>query len=262
MGGFIIIYMINDSIEVSRKYAGIDRPGKRVLREGSFQEFKSFGNLDNRFNASLLFDTSSESQFKERVEDPLSLLAEELGIRLLLAGRDFTVHTTLLEGLYEGSNEAERQGKFAEVEKSNVVTNLSSLKGQGIEFKYLLAGGRDIILAAINIPYWIIEKRSELAQTYKKQRLKPLELINILHITVSRITQLPPEGDRNAKLGTFANQVAHLRHNISSKPTDIKGGPSKYRVALQPSPTRATCLNGIFVAYHRGNFYNNIRAIF
>src|SRR3989344_5470868 len=100
-----------------RKYAGIDLAGRLALWEkGGIQEFAGFPeSLKNRLNVALCFTTDSEDQIKTRVIEPVKEIANELSIGFIIAGQDYPIHTTLMEGLYEGGNPQEREHEFSQV---------------------------------------------------------------------------------------------------------------------------------------------------
>lgn len=208
-----------------KKYAGIDRAGTAALyQEGSIKEFPGFPeSLNNRFNVSLLFTPDSEAEFKRRVTDPLREIGNELGIEFYLASRDFRIHSTLLEGLYEGTDTNEGQNKFERIKANQTVQSLDNLVGKTLQYKYLLIDKGNILLTAIDIPEWVLKARTDLSRVYSEQGLKPLNMTNILHISVGRMTQLPSK-DRAEKFKTYRQEVAHLRHQISSSPLVLEVG--------------------------------------
>lgn len=207
------------------KYAGIDRAGTAALyQEGAIQEFPGFPeSLNNRFNVSLRFTPDSENAFRERVGDQIATTGNELGVGFILAGQDFTLHSTLLEGLYEGTDLAERQHKFAQILASRTVQGSLHLVGRKIEYKYLLIDKGNLLLTAIKIPEWVLTARGELADAYTSQGLKPLFITDILHISAARITSLPSE-DRASILRMYGQRMAELRHQISSNPLVLEVG--------------------------------------
>lgn len=141
-----------------------------------------------------------------------------------LAGRDFKLHSTLLEGLYEGTDVAERQQKFAQVlDGQSVGALLNGLVGKTIEYKYLLVDKGNLLLTALEIPEWVLAAREELAEAYTGQGLKPLLITDMLHISAARITGLPTE-DQAQKLRVYGQRMAKLRHQISAEPLVLEIG--------------------------------------
>lgn len=209
--------------KVGLKYAKIDRLGRNAIyKEGVVPEFNGFPeSLGNRFNTSLIFDADSVDTLEQRLMGPVANIVDYLGMNCLLAGRDFTLHSTLLEGLCDREDSHERQSKFGNVANSPGVLTLANLIGNRIEYKYLLIDKGNLILTAIDIPEWVIKARDTLAETYRSQGLRPLEMANILHISVSRITH-QPRAQREETLREYAKRVTHLRHNISSNPMVLK----------------------------------------
>lgn len=208
-----------------RKYVGIDHTGTQALyQEGAIKEFTGFPeSLDNRFNVSLLFIPDSEALFKQRVANPVAEIGNNLGIEFILAGRDFRTHTTLLEGLYEGLDLAGRNEIFKQLRESQAVNAIQQLVGKKIEYKYLLIDKGNLLLAAINIPDWVLTIRADLTKTYTSQGLKPLLMTDILHISTARITRLPVE-NRMSKLRKYKQRIADLRHQLSRNPLTFEVG--------------------------------------
>lgn len=209
-----------------RKYVGIDRSGKAALyQERAIKEFTGFPeSLNNRFNVSLRFAPDSEALFRQRVTNPIGTIGEGLGIEFFLASRDFHIHSTLLEGLYEGLDPAEREEKFKQLRVSQAIdVVVRHLVGKTIEYKYLLIDKGNLLLTAINIPDWVLTTRADLTEAYTSQGLKPLLMTDILHISVARITRLPVE-DRMSKLGKYRQRITGLRHQLSRDPLTLKVG--------------------------------------
>ncbi|OGY09715.1 MAG: hypothetical protein A2700_00580 [Candidatus Blackburnbacteria bacterium RIFCSPHIGHO2_01_FULL_44_64] len=211
---------------VERKYAGIQLSGLKALREGTIPEFSGFpDSLNNRYNASFVFTPNSTAQFEERVAQPLAAIADQAGIGLYLASRDFCVHSTLLEGAWEGEDQAVKQALFGQIHSAEAIGKLDLLVGKKIEFQYLLIGG-NTVLTAVNIPEWVLAARAQLNDVYRTHGLKPLSMDNILHITVARMTRLP-EGDKEEKIKAFQayrKMARDLRHSISASPLILEVG--------------------------------------
>lgn len=209
-----------------RKYVGIDHAGTQALyQEGAIKEFTGFPeSLNNRFNVSLRFTPDSEALFRQKVADPVAAIGKDLGIEFFLASRDFHIHSTLLEGLYEGLDPTERERKFKQLRASQAVdVVVRQLVGKKIEYKYLLIDKGNLLLTAINIPDWVLTTRADLAKAYTSQGLKPLLMTDILHISTARITRLPTE-DRVSKLRKYKQRIAGLRHQLSRNPLTLEVG--------------------------------------
>ena len=208
---------------IGRKFAEIDLAGRKALSEGEIQKFEGFPeNLKKRFNVSARFTSDSEKEFAERVVRPVKDIAAQLGIDFIVAGEDFPLHSTMLEGLYQGADEAERQTLFSDL-KDNISfqERLNALNGLEVPYKYLLMDRGNIILNSVEIPYSILEIREFLTKYYAEQKLKPLAMDNILHISAARMIKLPEE-EREKSFTEYKGRMVELRHSISSTPLSLK----------------------------------------
>lgn len=207
-----------------KKYAGIDLAGRKSLNlESGIQEFPGFPEgLKSRFSLLLRFTSGSEQEVKDRISGPIQDIGRQLGIGFIIAGRDYPLHSTLLEGLYEGQDAVVRDKLFESLSKNPEIAKITNgLLGERLIYKYLLLDKGNLLLAAIDIPAHLINFREELAELYRGSGLKPLPLDNLLHISLARMVQLPEE-NRQSKFNIYRKQLTQLRHDISSNPLSLE----------------------------------------
>ncbi|MBI3421151.1 MAG: hypothetical protein HY006_03745 [Candidatus Sungbacteria bacterium] len=201
---------------VVNKAMRIAEEGKAAFVNGTFGTFEKFPeSLRNRFTVALRFDAHSEWECGGNIVDRL-LLSLELnteGWKLFLAQRDFLLHVTLLEGMYEGSDAAERYRIFRELNTNISIAEVAeNIRGMVIPFKLLIPDkGGNILLLADEIPDLILEAREQLATTYAKYGLRPLLIEDLLHATVARVMNLPTDAGTQVldKLAQISRAFAH-----------------------------------------------------
>lgn len=214
--------------EILRKYAKIDIFGRKAIKQKSIIEHKNFPeSLKNRLNFSVCFNENSIERLDENLISKLRSLENYLGIKMIIAGRDFPLHSTILEGLFESkinepADDADKRKNniFSEIINDQEFINnlIKKLSNQNIDFKYLLIDKETLILTADEIPEAILEIRKKLEEKYKDKKLKPLLMENILHMTISKITQLP---DDEENLEKYKKEIINLRHEVSANPLTL-----------------------------------------
>jgi hypothetical protein len=208
--------------DIGRKYADIDLRGRKAVAEAAIDEFSySPEEMQRRFNVAAQFEPASEQLFNQRVTAALEQAERDFGIKFIIAGRDFPLHTTLLEGKDAGDDLAGREKKFGELSTDLGDTLRRSLTGQAIEFKYLLIDKGNLILTSVQIPEEITAVRTSLDQSYQSHALNTLPMTNILHATVARMTQLP---EAKETLKQYRDAMIKLRHDISADPLKLRVG--------------------------------------
>lgn len=216
--------------EIGKKYAGINHSGRKALDSREVSEFNSVPEqLKKRFNLSVSLKDSSEETLRTMVLDEVIKIGDQLGIKLFLAGRDFPIHISILEGLFTpGTQEDEEINKrqeeiFNELKYNKELQDKLSniLAGKTIEFKYLLIDKGNIILTSTDIPEFILEARKLLSDRYSEADLKPLAMNNILHMTISRVSGLPENKDL---LLQYKEELVKLRHSVSAHPLQLTIG--------------------------------------
>ncbi len=218
---------MNSEQTILQKYAGIDFDGRNTAKQGQLETFRGFPpSLANRMNVSLLFDEESQELVKREVMKPLDNIDHDTGINILLAGADYPIHTTVLEGEYEGNDTNERQAIFHNLQHSGSVDYASrNLTDLSLEFNHLLIDKKGgIILTAVCIPQEITDTRDRLTSLYQEHDLKVLPQHNILHITVGRVIGLPldREESQNAQVRLEDSIVKLRRYEISPHPLTLQ----------------------------------------
>lgn len=215
--------------EIGKKYAEINRAGRNAIREGAVNEFDVIPEqLKNRFNISLSLEKNSEEILKKVVLSKIEELERQSDIKLFLAGRDFPIHITVLEGLLKNPSLyekvlGERESVFNEIKDDEKLRNELSrtLLENPIDFKYLLIDKGNIILTSIDIPQPLLEARESVSDRYTESNLKTLPMKNILHMTISRINKLPTN---EKDLLLYEQEMLKLRHVISKNPLQLTPG--------------------------------------
>lgn len=219
--------------EIGRKYATINRAGRKAAREGAFAEHTGWPeSLKDRFNASILFDDASEQTVQDRILSRLETLEKQLGISIYLAQRDFPLHSTVLEGVLENEKEApvpqheeRRVSLFSDIRKGTPAADVEgTLMGTDIEYKYLLIDKGNILLTSAEIPQKVLDARGTLGTEYREKGLRPLPMTNILHCSLGRISGFPksPQDDTGRILKEYTEALLALRHEISKNPLHLK----------------------------------------
>lgn len=208
--------------KIGRRYAKIDLGGKEGLKRGEINRFEGFGkNLRNRIITALEFSPESQRDVQRRVLDEVERIGRELGIEFFIAGKDFPMHSTVEEGLYEDNDESERAAIFQDVKHDKKMEELCERKlTEPVVFKYLLIDKGNVILTSVEIPEAIRKMREELAALYLRYGLKPLPMENILHITIGRMTEIP-EDDKIEQFKKYQQAMIKLRHAISKEPLNL-----------------------------------------
>lgn len=215
--------------DIGNKYANIDQRGRRAVDLGEIELFRGASEqLKERFNFSLFFSSSSTESLKRVVLDEIESLSGRLGINLFLTGRDFPAHVTILEGTptfmeNKAENEVALDQIFDDLKNNaELKKKLSNmLVGKTVEFKYILIDRGNLILTCVDIPEFIIEARKLISDAYSTSHIKPLEIKNILHITLSRIVSIPENPEI---LNRYKEEIIKLRHIVSKNPLSLTFG--------------------------------------
>ncbi|MFH0806308.1 MAG: hypothetical protein V1885_01110 [Candidatus Brennerbacteria bacterium] len=201
------------------KYARINAEGVAAIQRGDIVPFRGFGNsLKRRFLAAFTFAPFSVEELERRVLSPIAEIARASYGEFFLAGRDFTPHATILEGKWEGTDEAGRERAFLGVVEDSRMGDMAwredLLMPSCVFFRFLLVNAGNILLTCGEIPPAVFAARKMFATIYAEYGLAPFAMDPILHITLGRMTKLP---DRE-RLGEYLMRVRELRRNISRKP--------------------------------------------
>ncbi len=208
--------------ETWQKYAKIDMIGKQSLIGQKVKEYSGYPDptLINRFNVALQFTPSSVEAFQKRILPNLESIQKHTDTSLAIASCNWPLHATTEEGLFQGTNDAERDIIFRRLQNGSDLARITDpLKNLKIEFPWLLVDGGNLLLTCTDIPQTILNARQELTKLYEKEGLKPLQLPRMLHITVARMRQLP--GDET-KLKNYLEKTRELRREIYNSPIILR----------------------------------------
>ncbi|KXK08775.1 MAG: hypothetical protein UZ21_OP11001000328 [Microgenomates bacterium OLB22] len=196
---FLVLYFpimeIKEVRPVIRKYLNNARAGWESAQDQGFSEFTGFPeDVKRRFNTSVCFSTTSHEELANRLLGPIKVKGVELDMDFALAGRDFPVHSTILE-LRANEQLSGKQEEDLSIAVS-MLPEIQKLEGLYINYDYLFIDkGGNIILAASAIPEQVLAARQALAIVGQVKGLEPLPLTDILHISIARPTQLPKTQD-------------------------------------------------------------------
>jgi len=209
---------------IGQKYARIDIAGRQALKqEGAIKELEGFGEtLKNRFLVAIQFAPESRQEVQKRVINEVEQIEVNCKMEFFLTNRDFPLHSTIEEGVYQGDDDSIKGEVFAEMAKELKQLNWQMLN-EPLTYKYVLIDKGNIILTAIEIPDVVTKLRRELTTFYTAHQLKPLPIEHILHVTVGRITRLPGEHEEEA-LEKYKRRMIQLRHDIAKNPLKLSIG--------------------------------------
>ncbi len=186
----------------TEKYWSIGTKGFDAAQAGGYKEFTGFTDaLRNRMNASVSFTQGSDAQVSARIASIIAREGGELGMDFLLAGQDFPIHSTLLEGLIPDSDQPQRENVLNQAREGvNRLPQVTGVVGQSLVFDDLLVdGGGSVILVAKDIPTAIKDARAALANDYQTRGLGSVfsgttlhtAMNDILHISLARPRKIP-----------------------------------------------------------------------
>ena len=203
--------------------AARDYFGRKTLDSG---EFKIMEGPDSRWDkacsTSCVFDEASEALLKERVTNKLEAIADELGIKLFMSGRDYPVHATPHYGFHAETDKAKRDAIFKQVYADpNFKKSTEAIPGKTITFKYLRIHNGILTLDAAELAPELEKVRSEFDRASREHGVSPISRDNIIHISIAQITDVPEE-DRAEIFSKFKGELIKLRHEISSSPIEMK----------------------------------------
>lgn len=208
-----------------KKYAKINKAGREAVTKGEITRFEGFPpNLEQRLNTAALPDDTSQKSIQERIVQPLGEIATSSGITMAVAGKDYPLHSTLLEGLSAEEEEAKRKEVFKQIMSDPSFQDLlKQLIGLEITYKYILIDKGNVLLTSDTIPQEILTLRAALSKRFAEAGLKPLQLEHILHMSIARMTGLPTE-EQQEKFAAYKKGLVHLRHAISKDPIVVRIG--------------------------------------
>lgn len=203
---------------ILEKYSNITSSGLQAFHEGTVEPFKGFVGLENRFNVSLkLGELTSTADFNLLL-DELDKIKHFSGAFFIRAGTEFynfPIHSTILEGLYEGTNSDERNEIFQVIKDDQRIDEVrSTLPANSVVFDHLLPSKETILIAASKIPDSILNARNILTGLYTEHGLRPLAMDNILHSSMARMIQLP----RQDLSDQFVARLMSLHQDLQINP--------------------------------------------
>lgn len=202
---------------VIQKYLNNARAGWESSQDLSFSEFTGFpDDVRRRFNTSVCFSSTSQDELASRLSVHIREKEGELGMRFALAGRDFPIHSTILELRSTGELAPDQENDLSIAVAA--IPEVQRLGGLSVNYDYLFIDkGGNIILAASTIPEEILAARQALAILGQKEGLESLPLTDILHISIARPSQLP-----NTKDYTEYYRLRGLRPSFHREPLSMQ----------------------------------------
>jgi len=220
--------------DVLRKYAGINIDGRRKLDAGNVSEYslspEAKESLKKRFIIAVEFETESIEAYNQVVLGKMEELESELGIKFYLAGRDYPVHVTILEGMDEQKDPKEdkmnTEKVFDLVDGDERIANVrKQLTGIIVELKYPLLNAGNLLMSAVDIPPKVLQAREDLSEIYSSYGLRPLPIHNILHSTACRMEKFPDDAQTmNMIFRRYMEVVKEIRAITSKSPIQMKVG--------------------------------------
>lgn len=178
--------------DIDRRHLIIQRSGKRALRDYKVPIFTGFNPaFQNRFGVAMMFTPHSVEEVQQRFLQEVDTIPD---MQFFLANRDIHIHATVLEGLYEGTDPDLRDQLFSELAADPILRARVQEMPEFLCFDRLLLDKQNLLLVARDIPSSLVRVREGLAELYIQKGLKPLSLNHLLHITLARMTVIPPPG--------------------------------------------------------------------
>lgn len=190
----------------SEKYRQIARQGFEACLNSQYPEYTGPAEmLKQRFTVAALLDPKD---IEERILKQITTAGNLNGFELAIAGRDFQLHTTILEA---------DPGKGNLENMENLTGIMDRPERIRITFDDLLVDRAGVtILVARQIPDEILEAREKLEKIYSEAGLKPRSLDNILHTTLARIRK--PAPDMISQLAQY--RLPGLRTEVRRQPVE------------------------------------------
>lgn len=218
---------------VLEKIKDLRMKGAQAYENGEVKLFHAFPlNTPDRFNVSIVIEGLLGHQFARQVRDA----ARNLGLKFILAGTDYPLHSTMRDGLWEGTSIENRDLVFAAVQKE-IGSGLSKFPPPRMEFTDLvLDASGNLLLMSKRMPDEVLRLRTYLDLVCGRHGLKPLPLDNMFHCTLLRLRDVPENApdslqayrDEIVKIGRDMAEVdftdCHYYHGsaqtlLNTKPT-------------------------------------------
>jgi len=221
---------ISETIVTLTKYANINEAGLEAIESGTITPFILPDNLKQRFNVSMLFETTTN--YQQNIIEPLEATEKETDINLIIAGRDYPLHATILEATFS---------EIFNFDRATIAVYLLGLASAELMlnefcFDWLLFDKGNLLITA-EVPQKLINTRKKLEVSYKDFGFdKVLLLNNIFHATISRMVRLPAiESTKENALSIYKEKVCAMIENIKD--------PLKFRVCGIHGGTAYALLN-------------------
>lgn len=198
---------------IVEKLRGIHDRGILAVNEG---RIKPFVVPEAAFTQFILVNAFLHFQFTNRLLKPLAMLENRLGLQFTLADRDFLLHSTIKQCNLPAGVDADA------MEVSDLLAAFASINKHEAVFDTVVLNDGNVLLAASKVSTVVIECRLELDALIRARGLEPAP-IDILHMTLGRITNLPSEGAELA-LNTYRDTVLALRAMVAEEPIRLKLG--------------------------------------
>lgn len=197
---------------VREKIESIRKSGATAYSEGKVKLFTSFPEmLINRFNVSIVSSGKNYLMWQVYKE------TRKAGLESLFADLDYPLHSTVLECVWEGSEE-DRGEAFGDLEKEVRIILGDIVTVSPVSSELVLDANGNLLLMGLEIPYLVLRFREKLNTEFVKCGFRTLPLDNMFHSTIQRLLDVP--GNTPDALRRYAKFV---------------GKPNRYEQPLTPS---------------------------
>jgi hypothetical protein len=194
--------------------------GLAKLTQAQVTEFAGYTEspFNQEYNIALLWELTD--QFKVGIYQRLRSIEGRTGIKFYLAGRDAPLHSTVQAAKFDEEDAGLRDRKFKDLANDLRLTRCAQLLNGGrFEFGYLGALGDNLVLTALSIPASIHEVRTNSQKVYKDRGLQP-KMLDLFHITLARISEVPSETSQSA-INSYVDEMDELKYEIWKKPLSV-----------------------------------------
>ena len=204
------------------KYGKIDREGRKAFsaKEISGADW-SPEIMRNRFHTAITFNPESIDKVREKIIQPMLDIEKELGMKMSIAIRDFTLHSTLDSGDVSPADESKRQEMFdAMTSNETILEYQKKLKDVVIDYRYLIVNKKgQALLVSTDLPSIITDYRKAIELVFSEKGFEYAP-VDILHITLTREEEFDLESDPE-KAKKIKDFYIKLRHQISHTPFQL-----------------------------------------
>lgn len=198
--------MPDENDPVLAKIADIRAGGLAAIADMKMGTFQGFSpELAYRVNVSYIYNTDEDRRlgsFHARIADA----ARKKGVEILLAGRDFPMHLTLLEADYQGDEEKyEEELHRFRTASSSLVRKIIRDTNMFVFEEFVLDRAGNGLLLMRGVPAVVVEAREKIRALYEAFGWKTRDLTHIGHSTQFRIQQYIGQS-----AGNFWNEVNYI----------------------------------------------------